>query len=191
MEYVLQYHGRYDYDYDCDYYTPNAHTKYNLVKYRNCYTALSPMPPALAANNGTKIKYMESENIASNAVHVVFGIDCSADIGHAVSSIKGFLRHYSFNDRLLISLVVFGVEVFVALNGCEMGDVEKLCNAVDKTETCSDCDLEQGVVGALSLFKVSMSTLHFVVVIFISVSYISERNFSYENRRIQIIHHQF
>jgi hypothetical protein len=28
--------GRHDYDYD--FYTPNAHTKYNLVQNTNCYT---------------------------------------------------------------------------------------------------------------------------------------------------------
>jgi hypothetical protein len=45
-----------------DYYTPNAHTKYNLVKYKNCYTANNTSDIILlyCGSNGSPCSYRKA-----------------------------------------------------------------------------------------------------------------------------------
>lgn len=80
---------------------------------------------------------------------LVFCIDCSSELALSIDTLKAFIIQQHFNDNVFVSVVLFGVEVCVILNQCGIDNKARIINCLSSSEMCSECDLEQGILGAL------------------------------------------
>lgn len=91
-----------------------------------------------------------NQNSIGTKIHLIFCIDCSCELAMSIDTVRLLLMNQSFNtDSVLVSLVLFGVEVCVALHQCGIDQKDKISHALLSAQECKECDVEQGILGAV------------------------------------------